>query len=104
MDKIKEKLNALRTEADAAHERGDVAEAKVKKLEQALLERDNDIQSLTHKLQRVEGELDVAEQNVKETTDKCVPFVLSPSLSFPFLLYPSSSQTGRRYGCTERSD
>ena len=107
-------MNSLRAEADAAVLRAEEAEAKVKKLEQTLLEKDNDITSLQHKLaladetnekldeqlgqykssslegessrttsenltrkvQLLEEELDVAEKNVKETVEKCVPFAM----------------------------
>jgi len=43
-------MNQLRAEADVAVLRAEDAEAKVKKLEQTLLEKDNDITSLQHKL------------------------------------------------------
>ncbi len=107
-------MNSLRAEADAAVLRAEEAEKKVKKLEQTLLEKDNDITSLQHKLaladetnekldeqlgqykssslegessrttsenltrkvQLLEEELDVAEKNVKETVEKCVPFAM----------------------------
>lgn len=107
-------MNQLRAESDAAVLRAEDAEAKVKKLEQTLLEKDNDITSLQHKLaladdtnekldeqlgqykssslegessrttsenltrkvQLLEEELDVAEKNVKETVEKCVPFAM----------------------------
>lgn len=107
-------MNSLRAEADAAVLRAEEAETKVKKLEQTLLEKDNDITSLQHKLaladetnekldeqlgqykssslegessrttsenltrkvQLLEEELDVAEKNVKETVEKCVPFAM----------------------------
>jgi hypothetical protein len=80
MDKIKEvvhaltirtrswpapqKLAALRTEADTAHARAEAAEAKNKAYEQTLLERDNDITSLTHKLGVAEADLEKAEQRL----------------------------------------
>ncbi|KAE9399925.1 actin filament-coating protein tropomyosin [Gymnopus androsaceus JB14] len=96
-EKIKEKLNNLRLEADAAIERAEASEAKNKKLEQALLEKEQEITSLTHrlavadeqleknvdnvgskttseglqrKIQLLEEELDAAEKNAKDTVEK----------------------------------
>ncbi|KAH9072220.1 actin filament-coating protein tropomyosin [Lactarius deliciosus] len=50
MERIKEKLSNLRVEADTAIRRAEEAEAKNKKLEQALLERDQEIKSKDHRL------------------------------------------------------
>lgn len=107
---IAQRLQTLRAEADAATERAEAAEAKNKKYEQLLLEKDQEITSLNHKLgvldgqleaaeaklaeaktakeegelskttneglqrkiQLLEDELDAAERNAKETTEKCV--------------------------------
>ena len=69
MDKIKERLSALRGEADAAVERAEAAEAKCKKLELELLAKEQEITSLQHKntiletdLEKYEGELSVAKK------------------------------------------
>jgi tropomyosin len=108
MEKIKEKMNALRAEADAAVTRAETAEAQNKKWEQQLLEKeqfitslnvqiarlDTELQatedklaqaktaqedgehskttndSLARKIVLLEEELDAAEKNVKETTEK----------------------------------
>jgi len=66
MDKIKEKLAQLRHEADAAIERAETAEAKNKKYEQEVLEKDQEIASLQHKLGLLEGELDKTETKLGE--------------------------------------
>ena len=105
-----QRLNTLRVEADAATERAETAEAKIKELEHRLLEKEQEIASLNHrlgvmetdldksedkvrlytiqkeegeqskstaeslarKIQLLEEELDTAEKNVKETTEKYV--------------------------------
>ena len=54
-------MSALRTEADAAVDRAEAAEAKIKKLEQELLGKEQDVTSLTHKLDVLEGQLADAE-------------------------------------------
>jgi len=61
MDRIKEKLGHLRVEADAAVERAETAEGKVKTLEQVLLAREQDITSLQHRLSVAEVDLDKSE-------------------------------------------
>ncbi|KAF5373301.1 hypothetical protein D9615_007482 [Tricholomella constricta] len=66
-DKIREKMNQLRREADNAVTRAEEAEKKNKVLEQLLLERDQDITSLSHKLALAEEELEKAEANVAES-------------------------------------
>ncbi|KAF9059714.1 tropomyosin [Rhodocollybia butyracea] len=60
-EKIKEKLNNLRLEADHAIERAEAAEAKNKKLEQLLLEKEQEITSLQHKLNVVEADMEKAD-------------------------------------------
>ncbi|EFI27367.1 hypothetical protein CC1G_14840 [Coprinopsis cinerea okayama7 len=57
-DRIKAKLDQLRAEADAAVTRAEEAEAKVKKLEQALLEKEQENNSLRVRLERAEAEVD----------------------------------------------
>ncbi|KDQ61671.1 hypothetical protein JAAARDRAFT_31136 [Jaapia argillacea MUCL 33604] len=66
MDKIKEKLAALRAEADAAVTRAEDAEAKNKKYEQLLLEKDQEITSLQHKLSVMDAELEKAETKLHD--------------------------------------
>jgi len=64
MEKIKEKLNSLRGEADHAIERAEAAEAKNKQYEQQLLEKDQEIVSLQHKLSVMDSDLDKTEQQL----------------------------------------
>ncbi|KAG8863619.1 hypothetical protein FRC20_010661 [Serendipita sp. 405] len=61
MDRIKDRLASLRVEADTAIERAEKAEAANKKYELEILHKDQEIQSLSHKLQVAEGELEKAE-------------------------------------------
>ncbi|KAG6850791.1 hypothetical protein H0H93_008829 [Arthromyces matolae] len=63
-DKIKEKMNQLRTEADHAIARAEEAETKNKKYEQLLLEKDQEISSLQHRLGVLDSDLEKAEQNL----------------------------------------
>ncbi|KAK0489105.1 tropomyosin [Armillaria novae-zelandiae] len=65
-DKIREKMNNLRIEADNAVTRAEEAEAKNKKYEQALLEKDQEITSLQHKLALLDADLEKAEGKVQE--------------------------------------
>lgn len=55
----------MRVEADAAVERAEQAEAKNKKYEQQLLEKDQEITSLQHKLSVSEAELAQVEGDLK---------------------------------------
>ncbi|PCH44284.1 hypothetical protein WOLCODRAFT_26668 [Wolfiporia cocos MD-104 SS10] len=64
MERIKERLQALRGEADSAVARAEEAEAKNKKLEQLLLEKDQEITSLQHKLSVMDGDLEKAESKL----------------------------------------
>lgn len=59
-------MTSLRLEADNAVTRAEAAEAKNKKLEQDILNRDQEIQSLTHRLTKAETELDKAEEKLKD--------------------------------------
>lgn len=67
MEKIKEKLAALRAEADTAVERAEAAEAKNKQLEQLLLGKDQEITSLNHRLNVLDGSLHDSEENLAKT-------------------------------------
>jgi tropomyosin len=57
-------MNALRTEADTATDRAEAAEAKNKKYEQELLNRDQEIQSLRHQLGVRDQEIETLEGHV----------------------------------------
>jgi len=67
MDRIKEKMTNLRAEADAAFGRAEEAEAKVKKYEQLLLEKDQEITSLSHKLSVLDDDLEKAERQIADS-------------------------------------
>ncbi len=64
--KSSQKLNSLRTEADNAIARAEEAEAKNKRLEQELLSREQDISSLTHRLDVAQTEIDKYEGNIAD--------------------------------------
>ncbi|KAA1134445.1 hypothetical protein PGTUg99_001038 [Puccinia graminis f. sp. tritici] len=51
-------------------ERAETAEAKFKKLEMESMVKDQELVSLQHKIALLESELDNAEKNLRETTDK----------------------------------
>jgi tropomyosin, fungi type len=59
-------MASLRAEADNAIVRAEEAEAKNKKLEQLLLEKDQEITSLNHRLGVLDGELEKAETKITE--------------------------------------
>ncbi|KAL5512989.1 TPM2 [Sanghuangporus vaninii] len=65
-DRIKERLQTLRAEADAATERAEGAEARNKKYEQILLEKDQEITSLNHKLGVLDAQLEATEAKLAE--------------------------------------
>lgn len=54
MDKIKEKMNALRLEADRSLERAEVAEEKAKVYEEKVRNAENEMQSLKNKIKLLE--------------------------------------------------
>ncbi|KAJ2968525.1 hypothetical protein NUW54_g13190 [Trametes sanguinea] len=66
MEKIKERLQSLRAEADSAIARAEEAEAKNKKYEQLLLEKEQEIASLNHKVSVLDADLEKAESKVAE--------------------------------------
>jgi tropomyosin, fungi type len=70
--KKKKKLASLRAEADTAIERAEAAEAKNKKLEQMLLEKEQEIKSKDHRLDELERKSEETSGELKTTTDKCV--------------------------------
>lgn len=59
-------MASLRVEADNAVTRAEEAEAKNKKYEQAILEKDQEITSLNHRLGVLENELEKVEGQLKE--------------------------------------
>ena len=61
-----QRLQALRTEADNATLRAEEAESKVKKLEQALLEREQEVKSLEVKNGVLEDQLEKTEKRLSE--------------------------------------
>ena len=60
-------MNQLRTEADNAITRAEEAEAKNKKYEQLLLEREQEITSLSHRLGILDTELEKAEAKIADS-------------------------------------
>ncbi|KAJ7106597.1 tropomyosin [Mycena epipterygia] len=66
-DRVREKLSQLRTEADTAITRAETAEAKIKALEQALLDKDHEIKSLQVRLAQADGALEKAEDAVHDS-------------------------------------
>ncbi|KAJ6582098.1 tropomyosin [Mycena capillaripes] len=66
-DRIREKMNQLRIEADNAIARAEEAEAKNKKLEQELLEKGHEITSLQVKLENLDGQLEKAEHTLADS-------------------------------------
>jgi len=65
-DKIRDKLNSLRAEADTAITRAEEAEAKNKQYEQVILEKDQAITSLSHKLALLDTDLEKTEAKLAE--------------------------------------
>jgi tropomyosin, fungi type len=59
-------MNTLRVEADAALARAEEAEAKNKKYEQLILEKDQEITSLSHKLGLSNSDLEKADRQLEE--------------------------------------
>ncbi|KAI6023954.1 hypothetical protein BKA83DRAFT_3517660 [Pisolithus microcarpus] len=70
MDRIQQKLAALRAEADQAIERAEKAEHKVKEYEQGILERDQEIALLQHKASSLEERCDRVTQRVGEVEER----------------------------------
>lgn len=59
-------MNSLRLEADNAVTRAEEAEAKNKKYEQVILEKDQEITSLSHKLSLLDADLEKTEAKLAE--------------------------------------
>ncbi|KAJ6614157.1 tropomyosin [Mycena sp. CBHHK59/15] len=66
-DRIREKMNQLRIEADVAVARAEDAEAKNKKYEQMLLDKDHEITSLQVKLSHLDADLEKAESSIADS-------------------------------------
>jgi tropomyosin len=62
-------MNALRLEADEAHEKNEELKARVKTLEQENLAKEQEITSLTHRNQLLEAEVEKLESSAKEAKD-----------------------------------
>ena len=61
LTRSKQRLQSLRAEADNAVARAEEAEAKNKKYEQTLLEKEQEITSLQHKISVLDADLEKAE-------------------------------------------
>jgi len=66
MEKLKEKMSALRMEADAAQTTNAELAAKIKTLEQENLQKEQEITSLSHRNQLLEGDVEKLEEKIKE--------------------------------------
>ncbi|KAJ7023513.1 tropomyosin [Mycena alexandri] len=66
-DRLREKLNQLRTEVGTASMRAEKAEAKVKNLDQTILDNDHAIKSLQVRLRHAEGALEKMEHIVLDS-------------------------------------
>jgi tropomyosin len=62
-------MNALRVEADEAHDQVEELKAKVKTLEQENLSKEQEITSLNHRNQLLEEEVEKLESSVKDAKD-----------------------------------
>jgi len=66
MDRIKERLNALRIEADEAGAKVEELQKSVKVLEQENLQKEHEITSLTHKNNQLEADVEKLEGQIKD--------------------------------------
>ncbi|KAK9476866.1 tropomyosin [Lipomyces japonicus] len=64
MDKLKERISALRLEAETAQDKADDAFSRVKTLEQELLSKEQEVSSLTHKNTLLEEEVEKLEKQL----------------------------------------
>ncbi|KAE9966423.1 hypothetical protein BLS_007020 [Venturia inaequalis] len=69
MDAIKNKMSALRIEADESAALAEELKAKVKTLEQENLAKEQEITSLSHKNQLLEADVDKLETQLKDAKD-----------------------------------
>ncbi|KAK9718197.1 tropomyosin-2, variant 2 [Basidiobolus ranarum] len=67
MERLKERINTLRAEADAASARAEQAEAQLKKLIETQLDREQETLSFQKKIQLLEEQLEKAEQKLVES-------------------------------------
>lgn len=65
MDKFKEKLNALRIEADNANARATESEQSAKKAQEALAAKELEVQSYSNKVSLLTAELERAESRIE---------------------------------------
>lgn len=70
MDKIKERLAALRAEADAASARAEKAEGLIKRYEQIMLEKDQEIASLQRRLSELEQKEDTTTKEARAAKEQ----------------------------------
>lgn len=63
---FQQKMNSLRIEADENASKAEELKAKVKTLEQENLQKEQEITSLTHRNQLLEGEVEKLETSVKD--------------------------------------
>ncbi|GAN01652.1 tpm2p [Mucor ambiguus] len=68
MEKFKEKLNALRSEAEAANLRATELEHKCKELESEHEQKDEELRSLDARAKELEEALEAAEVSLKQAT------------------------------------
>jgi tropomyosin, fungi type len=64
-------MTHLRAEADAANERADIAEARLKKYELDSTARDQELSSLHNKVAQLEEQLETMERELKTTKERC---------------------------------
>lgn len=70
MEKIKEKMNQLRLEADDAHSVVEELKNKVKTLEHENMQKEQEITSLTHRNNLMESQLEKMEVDMKEAKEQ----------------------------------
>ncbi|KAK9449955.1 tropomyosin [Limtongia smithiae] len=66
IEKLKERIGALRIEAETAQDRADESSKRVKELEAELMTKEQEITSLTHKNSLLEEEVDKLEKQLGE--------------------------------------
>ncbi|KAJ1502043.1 hypothetical protein HMI54_009384 [Coelomomyces lativittatus] len=66
MDKVKEKVNALRTEADDANRRAEDAEMHLKKSKELLAMKENEVNTLNNKIALLQLDLERAEKRIDQ--------------------------------------
>ncbi|PVV01274.1 hypothetical protein BB560_004313 [Smittium megazygosporum] len=66
MDKLKDKINSIRLEAEAASARADAAEAALKQLNDQQVEREQEIISLQNRIAMLEEEIERKDERIVE--------------------------------------